>query len=73
MYGEQSATNFVAFKNKLQNKMDMLQTTKLLIGLKSVHEELFFLFCLSKIELAREVFLLHMEVGMEVFIPPELS
>ena len=53
--------------------MECYAKLKLLMSLHSIRGELYIQVILRIIKLRREVFLLDIEEGREVFIPPELA
>mmetsp|Transcript_14114 Transcript_14114/g.21992 ORF Transcript_14114/g.21992 Transcript_14114/m.21992 type:complete len:146 (-) Transcript_14114:533-970(-) len=55
------------FKEMIYNKINLV------IGLKAIRGLVFLRVLLKKIELARELFLMDIEEGLEVFIPKDLS
>mmetsp|Transcript_2861 Transcript_2861/g.4446 ORF Transcript_2861/g.4446 Transcript_2861/m.4446 type:complete len:200 (-) Transcript_2861:1415-2014(-) len=57
-------------KNRLLYEINKL---KILINLKAIRRAIFIKVLLLKIDLIKQLFVLELEQGLEVFIPPELS
>lgn len=51
----------------------MLNKLNLLIKLKAVRDEVYIRVLLKRIDIAKEIFLMNIELGLETYIPKELS
>ena len=63
----------VAYKTKKLPKTEVYNNLKIIVNLKMVGKNLFIKLALRKIKLAKELFILDLEQGQEVFIPKEFS
>lgn len=72
MYEQKTIRNQLKFKQSL-NMLDIKSKMTLLGSLKIIHGALYIKVYLKRIDLAKEIFLLHFEQGQEVWIPTELS
>jgi len=63
----------IEFKKNRHSLSAKFERIKLILNLKAVDKVLFIKLLLKKIELAKEIFILEIEQGQEVFIPAELS
>ena len=73
LYQEKTIEKKIAFKFKISQRQDAYLKLKLLISLRSIRGELFLQVALRCIRLAKEIFMLEIEEGREVFIPQELA
>ena len=73
MFEEKPVIKMLRYKFDRRNLMNMYGKLRLIISLRAVEGELFILLLLQSIKLAKEIFVLEIEQGLETFIPPELS
>lgn len=66
-------TRLVSYKTKKLPKSEVYNNLKIIINLKMVNKNLFIKLALRKIKIAKEIFILDLEQGQEVFIPKEFS
>lgn len=51
----------------------MLNKLNLLIKIKAVRDEVYIRIIIKRIEISKEIFLMNIELGLETYIPRELS
>ena len=73
LYQKKTIQKKIEFKFNLFRLQEIYLKLKLLISLKTMTGELYLLVALRCIRVARDIFLLRVEEGVEVFIPKELS
>ena len=73
IYEEKTIENKIAYKFKLSQRQDAYLKLKLLMSLRAIKGELYLQVALRCIRLAKEIFMIEVEEGKEVFIPQELS
>jgi len=73
LYQEKTIEKKIAFKFKISTRQEAYLKLKLLVSLRSIRGELFLQVALRCIRLAKEIFMIEIEEGREVFIPQELA
>ena len=63
----------IEYKKQKYIQNALFEKIKLVLNLKAVDRILYIKLLLKKIELAKSLFILEIEQGEEVYIPPELS
>jgi hypothetical protein len=69
MFGEQSRKRFVKYKNDRIETEEQVDKINLVLSLKAVQHEAYIKMILKRIELARKIFIMNIEIGLEVLIP----
>ena len=65
--------NMLKFNKKMTGKQQMYNKLNMVMSLRAVRPSVILHIQLEKIKLMKEMFVLELEQGLEVFIPPELS
>lgn len=69
MFGDQSGKRFVKYKNERIQIEEIIDKINLCIKLKAAQHLGFIKIILKRIELARKIFIMNIELGLEVLIP----
>lgn len=73
MFDDKSAKDFLRIKKSRVNKISVIHQLNIILGLKAVQKMAYVNFTLKKIELQKNLFLIDIEQGQEVFVPKDLS
>ena len=73
MFGEQSHKRFVKYKNERIQIEELIDKINLCIQLKAAQNLGLIKIILKRIELARKIFIMNIEIGLEVLIPKQLT
>ena len=73
MFQEKSVVQRIKFKFKITQKRDQYMKLRFMILLNAVKGELYLQVLLRSMKLVKEIFILEVEEGTEVFIPRQLS
>ena len=69
MFGEQSHKKFVKYKNKRIHIEEVIDKINLSLKLRAAQNLGYIKIILKRIELARQIFIMNIEIGLEVLIP----
>ena len=73
MFGDQTRKKFVKYKTQRIETEDQIEKINLILSLKAVQDEAYLKIVLQRIEFARKIFIMNIELGLEVLIPKLLS
>ena len=73
MFGEQSRKRFVKYKNLRIETEETIDKINHVLSLKAVHDEAYLRMVLQRIHLARQIFIMNIEIGLEILIPKHLG
>jgi hypothetical protein len=73
LFGEQSRKRFVKYKNMRIETEEQLEKINHILSLKAVHDEAYLRLVLMRIHLARQIFIMNIEIGLEILIPKHLG
>lgn len=73
MFGDQTRKRFVQYKTRRIETEEHIEKINLILSLKAVHDEAYLRIVLQRIEFARKIFIMNIEIGLEVLIPKLLS
>jgi len=63
----------IRYKRERNRLLYDINKLKILLNIKAVSRSIYIKILLYKIELVKELFIVELETGLEVFIPPELA